>query len=211
MHGQISPGLASLVIQVQAFFTIFLSMRLRGERVRPMQWLARAVATVGLVVIATHADGSTTPFGLLLAVIAAACWVGGNMVSRHAGPVNMVAYVVWSSAFAALPLFLLSFMFEGWPAIAAGFANADTETWAAVLWQTIANLLFGYAVWDCLRGRYPAATVSPMVLLVPVFGMAASALWRGEPMPAWKMIAMALVMTGLALTVWRGKTPGSAR
>ena len=78
----------------------------------------------------------------------------------------MVAYVVWSSAFAALPLFLLSFMFEGWPAIAAGFANADTETWAAVLWQTIANLLFGYAVWDCLRGRYPAATVSPMALLV---------------------------------------------
>ena len=78
MHGHISPGLASLVIQVQAFFTIFLSMRLTGERVRPMQWLALAVATAGLVVIATHADGSTTPFGLLLVVIAAACCASSN-------------------------------------------------------------------------------------------------------------------------------------
>ena len=56
-----------------------------------------------------------------------------------------------------------------------------------------------------------SSTVSPMALLVPVFGMAVSALWLGEPMPAWKMIAIALVMTGLALIMWRGKTPGSAR
>ena len=66
---------------------------------------------------------------------------------------------------------------------------------------------FGYAVWGWLLGRYPAATVSPMALLVPVFGMAASALWLGEPMPAWKIVAMVLVMTGLALNLWRGKTP----
>lgn len=211
MHGHISPGLASLVIQVQVFFTIFLSMRLNGERVRPMQWLALSVASAGLIVIATHTDGSTTPCGLLLVVAAAACWAGGNMVNRHAGQVNMVAYVVWSSAFAVPPLFLLSLMFEGWPAISTGIVNADADTWAAVLWQTIANSLFGYAAWGWLLGRYPAATVSPMALLVPVFGMAASALWLGEPMPAWKMIAMALVMTGLALNMWRGKTPTSAR
>ena len=69
----------------------------------------------------------------------------------------MVAYVVWSSAFAALPLFLLSFKFEGWPAIAAGLANVDTEAWAAVLWQTMTNSLFGFVVWGWLlvRGRYP--------------------------------------------------------
>ena len=207
MHGHISPGLASLVIQVQIFFTIFLSMRLTGERVRPIQWLALSVASTGLIVIAMHTDGTTTPVGLLLVVIAAACWAGGNMVNRHSGPVNMVAYVVWSSAFAAPPLFLLSLMFEGWPAISAGLSAADAGTWTAVLWQTIANSLFGYAVWGWLLGRYPAATVSPIALLIPVFGMATSALWLGEPMPAWKIVAMALVMTGLVLNLWRGKTP----
>ena len=61
MKGDITPGLASLVVQIQVFFTIALSMRLTGERVRSFQWAALALATSGLAVILTHADGSATP------------------------------------------------------------------------------------------------------------------------------------------------------
>ena len=203
MNGHISPGLASLVIQSQVFFTIFLSMRLSNERVKPIQWISLALATAGIVVIASHTDGTTTLTGLALILMAAACWAGGNMVNKQAGRVNMVAYVVWSSLFAAPPLFALSLIFEGWPAIAAGLRDADLVTWAAVFWQTLGNSLFGYAVWGWLLARYPAATVTPMALLVPVFGMAASSLLLGEAMPAWKLIAMALVTGGLALNFWR--------
>ncbi|MBL0122494.1 MAG: EamA family transporter [Betaproteobacteria bacterium] len=194
MNGRISPGLASLVIQTQVLFTIFLSMRISHEHVKPMQWVALALAMTGIGVIGAHTDGTTTIAGLALILIAAASWAGGNMVNKQAGRVNMVAYVAWSSLFAAPPLFALSLMFEGWPAISAGLQEADLGTWAAVLWQTIGNSLFGYAVWGWLLGRYPAATVTPMALLVPVFGMAASSWWLGESMPAWKFIAMALVM-----------------
>ena len=209
MNGHISPGLASLVIQTQVFFTIFLSMRISHERVKPRQWLALALATVGIVVIAVHTNAAlvdsttATPAGLILILIAAASWAAGNMVNKQAGRVNMVAYVVWSSLFAAPPLFVLSLMFEGWPAIATGLREADAGTWAAVLWQTVGNSLFGFAMWGWLLARYPAATVTPMALLVPVFGMAASGWWLGEPMPAWKLIAMALVMGGLAINLWR--------
>jgi O-acetylserine/cysteine efflux transporter len=70
-----------------------------------------------------------------------------------------------------------------------------------VAWQAVGNSLFGYAVWAWLLSRHPAATVVPMALLVPVFGMASSALMLGEPLPAWKLIAAALVMAGLALNL----------
>ena len=203
MNGHISPGLASLVIQTQVFFTIFLSMRMSQERVKPMQWAALALATVGIGVIAVHTDGSTTITGLVLILVAAASWACGNMVNKQAGKVDMLAYVAWSSLFAAPPLFVLSLIFEGWPAIATGLQEAGVSTWAAVLWQTVGNSLFGYAVWGWLLARYPAATVTPMALLVPVFGMAASSWWLGEAMPAWKLIAMALVMAGLALNLLR--------
>ncbi len=203
MKGHISPGLASLVIQSQVFFTIFLSMRISHERVRPMQWVSLLLATIGIGVIAAHTDGTTTLTGLALILMAAACWAGGNMVSKQAGKVQMVAYVVWSSLFAAPPLFVLSLIFEGWPAIAAGLRDADVGTWCAVAWQTLGNSLFGYAVWGWLLARYPAATVTPMALLVPVFGMAASSFWLGETMPAWKLWAMLLVMGGLTLNLWR--------
>ncbi len=218
MMRDITPGLASLVIQMQVFFTIGLSMALAGERVRLFQWLATGLAASGLLVIALHTDGSATPKGLALVLIAALSWAGGNIVSKRsatavaaaaaqrggdapAPTVNMLAYVVWSSLFTVPPLAVMSLWLEGPAAIVAGLMAADLSIWLAVLWQAVANSLFGYAVWGWLLSRYPAATIAPMALLVPVFGMSASAWWLGETLPAWKLIATAMVMGGLALNV----------
>lgn len=201
MKSDITPGLASLVVQIQVFFTIALSMRLTGERVRGFQWAALALATSGLAVILTHSDGSATPLGLGLVVTAAFCWSSGNMVSRAAGRVDMLAYVVWASIFAVPPLILFALMVEGAPALVTGVQEATATTWAAVIWQAVGNTMFGYGVWGWLLARHPAATVAPMALLVPVFGMGASALFLGEPLQSWKLLAAALVMGGLALSL----------
>ena len=134
-------------------------------------------------------------------LLAAASWSGGNMVARQAGTVNMLAYVVWASLFSIPPLFLMSLWLEGWPAIVKGVTQADALTWAAVAWQAIGNTMFGYAAWGWLLARHPAATITPMALLVPVFGMGASALLLHEALPAWKLIAAALVLTGLAVNM----------
>jgi len=201
MKGHITPGLASLVVQMQVFFTIGLAMVLSGERVKPFQILALTITLAGLAIILQHTDGSTTWLGLALVLLAAAAWAGSNIVVRATPEVDMIAYVVWASLFTVPPLFLLSFVFEGWPAMRDGLVNADLATWAAVLWQTIGNTLFGYAMWGWLLARYPVATVAPMALLVPVFGMGASALVLGEPLQDWKLTAAGLVMAGLALNV----------
>jgi O-acetylserine/cysteine efflux transporter len=156
---------------------------------------------MGLGVILTHSDGSATPLGLGLVIMAAFCWSSGNMVSRAAGKVDMLAYVVWASAFAVPPLFLFALIFEGWPAMVSGVQSATAVTWAAVVWQAVGNTMFGYGVWGWLLARHPAATVAPMALLVPVFGMGASAVYLGEPLQEWKLLAAALVMGGLALSL----------
>ncbi len=203
MKGQISPGLVSLVIQSQVFFTIGLSMAITRERVRVFQCAALVLAVIGLGVILAHAGADATPLGLALTLMSALCWAIGNTIARASGPVNMLAYVVWSSPFAIPPLVALSLIFDGWPAIVHGIAGADAATWAAVLWQSFGNTLFGYGAWAWLLARYPAATVTPLALLVPVFGMGAAALVVGEPLQSWKLAAAALVMSGLALnTLW---------
>jgi len=201
MSGHISPGLASLVVQMQVFFTIGFSMWMTGERVKGYQWAALGLAAIGLAVIVSHTNGDVTPLGLGLVLLAALSWSLGNTVNRQAGQVNMVAYVVWASLFSAPPLFALSLVFEGWPAMVAGVAHADAATWGAVLWQSVGNSLFGYAAWGWLLARHPAATITPMALLVPVFGMGASTLLLGESLPAWKLAAAALVLSGLALNL----------
>ncbi|ODT87155.1 EamA family transporter [Phenylobacterium sp. SCN 70-31] len=199
----ISPGLASLVVQVQAFFTIGFAMLLAGERVRTYQIAALTLAGGGLAWLLTHTDGDATPLGLALVLFAALAWAGGNTAQRAAGPINVLAYVVWASLFSAPPLIALALVLEGWPAVSQSIAHATAAAWAAVAWQSVGNTIFGYSAWAWLLARHPAASIAPLALLVPVFGMGASAWLLGESLASWKLTAAALVLSGLALnTLW---------
>ena len=211
MNGHVTPGLASLVVQTQVFFTIGLAMLLSGERVAWFQIAALLITVAGLSIILLHTDGTTTPLGLALVLVAAASWAGSNIVVRATPKVDMVAYVVWASLFAVPPLLALSLAAEGWPAIRDGLVSADAATWGAVLWQAVGNTLFGYAMWGWLLARYPVATVAPMALMVPIFGMGASAMWLGEPLQDWKLAAAGLVMGGLALNLLWPKAVAALR
>ena len=203
MDGHISPGLASLVVQSQVFFTLLLAWALRGQALRRLQWLALGLAGLGMAWLGLHLDAhSLTPLGLALTLAAGLSWAAANLVNQRVGRVPMLGFVVWSSAFAAPVLALLAGAFEGWEPLWRGAQSAGIGGWSAVLWQALGNTLFGYGVWGWLLGRYEAAQVVPMALLVPVFGMGCSAAWLGETLPGWKLQGAALVMAGLLLNLW---------
>lgn len=202
LDGRISPGLASLVVQLQVFFTIGLSLWLLRERVRGYQLAGLALAVAGLGVIGAHLDATVTLVGLLVVAAAAACWAGANLVVKSLGTVNMLHFMVWSSVFAVPPLLLISLLVEGPALMLQSVRTAGAGVWASVLWQAVGNTLFGYGAWNWLLARHPAAQVTPLALLVPVFGMSASALMLGEAMPVWKLSACALVLGGLAVIVF---------
>lgn len=214
LDGRISPGLASLIVQSQAFFTIFISMVRVGERLRHFQTVACLIAASGIGVIMLHVNGSTTRLGVVLVLVAAASWACSNIIVRESGARNVLAYVVWASLFSAPPLLIAAMIHDGPTAILDAVRHATIVGWSVVVWQSLGNTWFGYASWAYLLARYPSATVAPLSLLVPVFGMAASAFWLGEPMPPWKLVAGALVLAGLAISVfyprWRAAWGRSA-
>jgi len=205
VNSQISPGLASLVIQTQVFFTIGFAMLINQERLRLYQVFALLLALIGLLLIALHTDATTTLLGLALMVFAGFSWGAANTVGRYAGigsPRELLAYVVWASTFAVPPLLLISAVFEGGVAhLSAVLEQAPLGAWLGVFWQSWGNTLFGYAAWAWLLSKHPAAVVAPMPLLVPIFGMGASAIYLDEGLPAWKLFAAGLVMVGLLINV----------
>lgn len=212
IDGRISPGLASLVIQTQVFFTIGFAMFFAKESLRLYQAVALALAMTGLVIIALHTDATTTFLGLALVVFAGFSWGVANTVSRRAGAINMLSYVVWASAFSIPPLLLMSLIFEGGASHLWSVAlSAPAGAWMGVLWQAWANTLFGYAAWSWLLSKHPAALVAPAPLLVPIFGMGASAFFLGESLPDWKLMAAGLVITGLIVNLFWPSLQAQAR
>ncbi|MFI5393024.1 MAG: EamA family transporter [Myxococcota bacterium] len=205
MRNDIAPGLASLVIQVQVFFTVGLSVWLFDEAIHLANLLGLALGIAGLWLIGAHVDASTTLKGLGLVGLAALSWALANLVVKAAvhrhGPFNTLAFMVWSSVFAVPPLAALAVVFEGPATAMTAIARADLAAWAAVLWQALGNTLFGYGVWNWLLTRHSAATFTPAALLVPVFGLGASSLILGEPLQGWKLAAAGLIVAGLAINL----------
>jgi O-acetylserine/cysteine efflux transporter len=204
MHSDISPGLASLVIQTQVLFTIALSVIVFREKVGLAAAAGTLLAAAGLGLIGWHLDASVTALGVELVLGAALCWACANITVKKASlesghKVDMLGFIVWSSVFAVPPLLLMTLAFEGPTAALHALSSARLDAWAAMAWQAIGNTVFAFAAWSWLLTRYDAAVVSPYALLVPVFGMGSSALLLGEPLPAWKFYAAALVLGGIAL------------
>lgn len=209
LRADIAPGLASLVIQAQAFFTIALSAWLFRERLTAAALAGCMLGAAGLVMIASRLDGSSTAIGIATVLGAALSWACANISGKKAvaearGSYGMFAFIAWASLFAVPPLVLLTLVFEGPQADLQALANAHLDAWAVVAWQVVGNTLLGFGVWSYLLARYDSAVVSPYALLIPVFGMGASALLLGEPLPAWKLAGGALVLAGIATIVFAG-------
>ena len=199
LHRFVSPGMASLVIQSQVFFTIGFTVFLDGEKLSRLQWFALIVALCGLSTVALNSDQETTLLGLVLILLAALSWSLGNMTAKRSKSSNLFHYVVWSSLFSCIPLLLMSLYFEGWELMVQSLVAANSNVWIAVAWQAWANTLFGYAGWAWLLSKYPSAVISPLSLLVPLFGMAASKIFLDENLPPWKLVAAGLILLGLLM------------
>jgi len=210
IQDDITPGLASLVVQTQVFFTILLSVVLFLEPVKRIQWLAIAISFCGLGVIAVYTDGETTVLGLVMVVGAAMGWAGGNLVVKKARPANMIAFLVWASIFSIVPLAVLSIAVTGIETSVDRIASLSATGWAVIVWQAVGNSIIGYGLWNILLNRYSAAVITPWALLIPVFGLVSSALFLGEPMPWWKVLAAFLVLAGLAVNLLSQKRSWTA-
>ncbi len=196
-------GLASVVIQSQAFLTGPIAALALGERISPRQMGGTAIAFLGLAAIAaTAGGGGVTLVGLLLCLGAALCWAIGNVALRGAGKIDMFAMVTWLSIVPPLPLLVLSYLFEGPQAIQGAFLHMGWAGIGAVAYIAIVSTNIGYGIWAYLLKLYPAAQVAPFSLLVPIVGIVSAALLLGEQFGPVRLAGMVLVFAGLIVAVF---------
>ena len=194
-------GLASLVLQAQALFTVVLAALLLRETIAGSQIAGLAIALGGLALVAGGLDGAATPEGFALVIAAAAAWGFGNLALRRAAPEDPLRFMTTVCIVPPLPLLALSLAFEGPREIGDAFAHADALGIGAVLYLAFVATTVGWGIWGGLMARYPASTVAPFSLLVPVFGLSFGALLLGEAVTGRDVAAAALILAGVLLTL----------
>jgi O-acetylserine/cysteine efflux transporter len=204
-------GLASLVLQSQAFFTLLFAALLLGERLRVANLFGLWVAAAGLLLIGLQGDRLMTMAGFFLTIGAASMWALGNIVTRRLGKVNLVGLVVWGSLVPPLPFLALSWLLEGPEAIEAALRGISLDSILVLIYLAFGATILGYGLWSRLLSRYPASQVAPFSLLVPVVGLTSSALLLDERLGPLQVLGALLVMLGLLINVCGGWLHGRLR
>lgn len=193
-------GLASVVIQSQAIFTIAFSVIFLGERLRPLQVIGAMAAFAGLVCIGVSFIQEyklVQLAGFVLVLAAGLGWAIGNIIVRSGEKTDMLSTVAWTSLIPPLPLLLLSFAFERNAALAA-LTHFNTLGIASLFYLGFIATTFGYGIWGHLLNLYPAAVVSQFAIAVPIFGLASCAIVFGEHFGPLEIAGFLLVILGLA-------------
>lgn len=208
IHLGMPSGLASLVLQSQAFFTMIFAAIWLKESWRANQLAGLLLAGGGLMLIGSAHGVSMPLIGFLLTLAAASMWAMGNIVtravSRH-GPINQLAFVVWASLVPPLPFLALSAWLEGPEAMTRAISSFSLQSFGAVAYLAWAATLLGYGLWTRLLSRYPANQVAPFSLLVPVVGLTTGWLAFGEALQPVHYAGGALLMLGLTVNLFGGR------
>jgi O-acetylserine/cysteine efflux transporter len=193
-------GLSSLALQIQAVFTALIAAAVLAERPGRVRIAGMTVALAGIGVAAYDEGTSGTLLGFTLVIAAAASWGVSNVLTRRAAPPDALNFLVWASTVPVLPLLALSLIFEGPTAGMSALRSLDPGGVGALLYVSWLSTVFGFGVWGFLLRHYPASSVAPFSLLVPVFGMSSAALLLGEDIGPLRLLAAVLLVGGVALT-----------
>jgi O-acetylserine/cysteine efflux transporter len=215
-----TAALASVLMQMQVFFTALFGFVLLHERMNRQQIAGLVLAALGLLCfalnfVAAQAGGTgaiATFWGFILNLCAAAMWAASNIVARKAQQASpqydAVAFVVWSSLTPILPFVVLTWVFDAdnarWFALPAWQALPWT-TWLAGAYLGWVATITAYALWTGLLKRHPANRVAPFSLGVPVVGLAAGVLLLGETITPWQWAGIALVVAALMVVMFGGR------
>jgi O-acetylserine/cysteine efflux transporter len=214
MAAGMPSGLASLVLQASAPFTVVLAGVFLRERLSGRQVAGIVVAVVGLTAIAVHRAQVAALLPVVLTVCGALGWAIGNICSRQAKAPNPFHLTLWMSTVPVLPMLVLSFIVEGpqriWSSLSTVATAAALPAVLGLLYIVVIATLLGYGIWNTLMSRYPSSTVAPFSMLVPVVGVLSSWLIFGESIDIVEGIAGVAIVGGVLFGSLRRRAPAPA-
>ncbi len=201
----LSAGIASLLLQFTAFITIIMSFFFFKERISIIQYAGMTIAFTGLVFITSLTDGNISSIGVALVLCAAFAWGFCNMLLKKYKPNDMLSFVIWSGFFATIPLFAITFIIKGELPFIMLPQNLNSIAIFSIGFQSYITTILGYWIWNNLIKKYPATSVAPLSLFVPISGLATSSIIFNEVVSIEKMAAAMIILIGISIVLFSKK------
>ena len=203
MAAGMPAGLASLVLQASAPFTVMLAGIFLAERITRQQVVGVLLSVAGLGAIALHRGETAALLPVVLTLAGALGWAIGNLCSRRAAAPNPFHLTLWMSVIPPIPMLAVSLLVEGPQRIATSLATAFTPqalpALFGLLYIIVIATVLGYGIWNSLLARYPSSSVAPFSMLVPIVGVLSSWAMFGERIDAIEAVAGTAVLAGVLI------------
>lgn len=207
-------GLASVVLQVQAFISPIIAAVVFGERLQRQTIAGLSIAFAGLLILtlASKGNSSVTLIGFVLTICAATSWAVGNILSKQLRDPNFMGLVVWSALIPIAPFLAMSALIDGFEKMHVALAHVSMTSIGVVGYLSYAASIVGYGIWTRLISRYPVQLVAPLTLLIPIIGIIAAWIVLGEALSPAQAFGCAVIITGLLVNMFGARlwTPKAA-
>jgi O-acetylserine/cysteine efflux transporter len=192
-------GLASVIVQSQALFTVAFAAVAFREIPTRLQMAGIGVAAIGLLMICGTVgfDFSVGAFAVLLT--APISFAIGNLLLRRAQDVPMFDLFAWLCLVPPLPLLALTLIIDGPQTTWHSLMHMSPKGLVSMLFIGAISTCVAYWLWGRLLRDYTAVQVVPFALLVPFVGAAASSVVFGETFGALRLAGMITVIGGVAI------------
>lgn len=174
---------------------------LLGDKLGKWQSSGLAVAMLGAVFIAGTPNVSSHFGAFLTMLLASASWGLANILMKKFGEMKIMPFLGALSLLSAVPLLLLSAIFETGQVEA--LQNIGWREGFGILYLTFAATLGAYALWYFLLHRYLASQITPVTMLTPFFSFALAWIFLGQGISLQVAIAGGITMAGVAMITFR--------
>lgn len=196
----ISPGLASILLETQVFFTMLLAFLIFRIKTNFVSVIGALIAFLGVIFIAEDIGKSETLISALsMILVGALFWGISNLQISKLPPGGAFSLVVWASLIPPIPLLALSYFFEGGVEMVSTSSFLSAKSLGSIFYVSVICGVGCYGGWCYLLKKYPPNHVAPFSFLMPLFGVIMARIVFGEVLRNEAILGCGLIVVGLSM------------
>jgi len=205
---EITSGVAALLVTTVPLWMVFLDWRwFGGRRPRPQVMLGLALGLAGVAILAApDLDGGMRGWAMLAVVVGSAFWSVGSMHSKRMDlPRSLARSSAWQMLGGGAGMLAAGL-------VAGEYSGLDRHaitmpSVAALLYLILFGSVVAFSAYIWLLAHVPAQQIASYAFVNPVVAVVLGWLLAGEELNVQIGVAMAVLVTSVALIVHYGRSP----